>query len=182
MDHGRDRTSARTDLTRVSVKFVLKERVQGCRNSSKTPFPHRSGEGNFCGDFPLTGYPPADVKSWEKIIKICQEFGLNGIRFYSWCPPEAAFTAADELSFYLQPECGMRSPFSSASVYPRMLEDETERLLKAFDTPPSFILFHRAMNRADVMRGSRRSGQPPITRAISGAFTLPAPAGANRSK
>src|SRR5262249_38743662 len=56
---------------------------------------------HFGGDFPLTGYPAMDVASWKKIIRACQEHGLNGMRFHSWCPPEAAFTAADELGFYL---------------------------------------------------------------------------------
>ncbi len=92
------------------------------------------------GDFPLTGYPATDVASWKKIIRVCQDYGLNGIRFHSWCPPDAAFTAADEMGFYLQPECGMWSPFNPGSVYTRFLEDETARLLKAFGNHPSFIL------------------------------------------
>jgi len=61
------------------------------------------------GGFPLTGYPATDVATWNRIIGICKTWGLNGRRFHSWCPPDAAFTAADELGFYLQPECGMRS-------------------------------------------------------------------------
>jgi beta-galactosidase/beta-glucuronidase len=51
------------------------------------------------GGFPLTGYPAADLATWKRIIAICKEWGLNGMRFHSWCPPEAAFTAADELGF-----------------------------------------------------------------------------------
>jgi len=62
---------------------------------------------HFGGDFPLTGYPPTDVNSWKKIFQTCKDYGLNHMRFHSWCPPEAAFTAADELGFYLQVECGM---------------------------------------------------------------------------
>ena len=49
------------------------------------------------GDFPLTGYPAMDVAAWKKIIQTCKDYGLNGFRFHSWCPPEAAFQAADEL-------------------------------------------------------------------------------------
>ena len=59
------------------------------------------------GGFPLTGYPATDVATWKRIIGICKTWGLNGMRFHSWCPPEAAFTAGDELGFYFQPECGM---------------------------------------------------------------------------
>ena len=54
-----------------------------------------------CCIFPLTGYPPTDVDAWKRLIRICQAHGLNHIRFHSWCPPEAAFAAADELGFYL---------------------------------------------------------------------------------
>lgn len=54
--------------------------------------------------FPLTGYAPMDEPSWERIFKICKSFGLNHMRFHSYCPPEAAFKAADKIGFYLQPE------------------------------------------------------------------------------
>jgi hypothetical protein len=54
--------------------------------------------------FPLTGYPPTDVESWRKILGIYKAHGLNGIRFHSWTPPEAVFTAADELGLYVQSE------------------------------------------------------------------------------
>jgi beta-galactosidase len=92
------------------------------------------------GDFPLTGYPATDVASWKKIIQTCKNFGLNHIRFHSWCPPEAAFTAADELGFYLQPECGMWNAFSPGSPTAKMLEDETSRIVKAYGNHPSFLL------------------------------------------
>jgi beta-galactosidase len=94
---------------------------------------------HFGGDFPLTGYPPTDVASWKKMIKVCQDYGLNGMRFHSWCPPDAAFTAADELGFYLQPECGMWNDFKSPEIQQR-LQDETARLLAAYGNHPSFIL------------------------------------------
>jgi beta-galactosidase len=54
--------------------------------------------------FPLTGYPPTDVESWKHILRIYKSHGLNGIRFHSWTPPDAAFTAADELGIYIQSE------------------------------------------------------------------------------
>ena len=54
--------------------------------------------------FPETGYPPTDKESWLKIFQKCKEYGLNHMRFHSYCPPEAAFQAADEVGFYLQPE------------------------------------------------------------------------------
>jgi hypothetical protein len=99
---------------------------------------------HFGLDFPLTGYPATDVESWKKIIRRCQEFGLNGIRFHSCCPPEAAFTAADELGFYLQAECGLWAPVSKDGVFTRYLEEETPLLLKAYGNHPSFVLFSPA--------------------------------------
>ncbi len=91
------------------------------------------------GEFPLTGYPAMDVGSWKKIIQTCKDYGLNGIRFHSWCPPEAAFEAADEMGFYLQPECGLWSDFGSPEMQ-QWLNDETTRLLAAYGNHPSFIL------------------------------------------
>lgn len=75
-------------------------------------------------DFPLTGYPATDVESWKQIIRRCREFGLNGIRFHSCCPPEAAFAAAEELGIYLQAECGLWAPFYKDGTFPRYLEEE----------------------------------------------------------
>jgi hypothetical protein len=92
------------------------------------------------GDFPLTGYPPTDVEYWKKIIRICQSWGLNHIRFHSFCPTEAAFVAADELGFYLQPEPGMWNEISPGTPMERMLYLETERMIRAYGNHPSFML------------------------------------------
>ena len=55
-----------------------------------------------CAIFPLTGYPPTDVPAWQRIFRILKSYGLNFMRFHSWCPPEAAFAAADIEGVYLQ--------------------------------------------------------------------------------
>jgi beta-galactosidase len=94
------------------------------------------------GGFPLTGYPATDVATWKRIISVCKEWGLNGIRFHSWCPPEAAFTAGDELGFYFQPECGMWNSFDPEGKMLAVLNDETARLLKAYGNHPSLILLN----------------------------------------
>ena len=54
--------------------------------------------------FPMTGFPPTDEESWIIIFRKCKEYGLNHVRFHSYCPPEAAFAAADKVGIYLQPE------------------------------------------------------------------------------
>lgn len=94
------------------------------------------------GGFPLTGYPATDVATWKRIIGICKEWGLNGIRFHSWCPPEAAFTAGDELGFYFQPECGMWNSFDTDKKMLNVLNDETAKLLKAYGNHPSLVLLN----------------------------------------
>src|SRR6185312_12821123 len=95
---------------------------------------------HFGGDFPLTGYPPTDVESWKKIFQTCKNYGLNHMRFHSWCPPEAAFTAADELGFYLQIECGMWNEFSPGGAMEKQLYSETERIIRDFGNHPSLML------------------------------------------
>ena len=64
--------------------------------------------GNLdCVHFPLTGYPSCEVEDWERIFSIYKEYGLNHARFHSWCPPEAAFRAANRLGIYLQAEASI---------------------------------------------------------------------------
>jgi len=92
------------------------------------------------GDFPLTGYPPTDVKAWSALFETAKKWGLNHMRFHSWCPPEAAFEAADQIGFYLQPEPGMWNEISPGTPMERMLYEETDRMIRAYGNHPSFML------------------------------------------
>jgi hypothetical protein len=116
------------EIKAEGIDFVLNGKVINLRGT------------HYGGDFPLTGYPATDVASWKKIIQTCKDYGLNHMRFHSWCPPDAAFQAADELGFYLAPECGMWNPFSPGSPMSKMLEDETARIMHAYGNHPSFLL------------------------------------------
>ncbi|HEX2983963.1 MAG TPA: glycoside hydrolase family 2 TIM barrel-domain containing protein, partial [Ignavibacteriales bacterium] len=95
-----------------------------------------------CAVFPKTGYPSMDVEEWRRIFKKCKEYGLNHMRFHSWCPPEAAFEAADELGFYLYVECSSWANFGSAlgdgKPIDQYIIDESERIIKAYGNHPSF--------------------------------------------
>jgi hypothetical protein len=93
-----------------------------------------------CCIFPLTGYPPTDVASWKRLIGTCQAYGLNHIRFHSWCPPEAAFVAADELGFYLSVEVASWCTVGDGKPIDSWLYDEAARILKAYGNHPSFML------------------------------------------
>ena len=64
--------------------------------------------GNLdCVHFPLTGYPSCKLEDWERIFRIYKDYGLNHARFHSWCPPEAAFKAANRIGIYLQAEASI---------------------------------------------------------------------------
>ncbi len=93
-----------------------------------------------CAIFPLTGYPATDVASWRRIMKVIKAHGLNHIRFHSWCPPEAAFVAADEEGVYFQVECGLWATFGKENGVEEWLERETERIVRAFGNHPSFVM------------------------------------------
>lgn len=54
--------------------------------------------------FPKTGYAPTDVNSWLDVMKTAKSYGINHYRFHTCCPPDAAFTAADMLGIYMEPE------------------------------------------------------------------------------
>ena len=95
-----------------------------------------------CCIFPLTGHPPMDKPGWEKVMKAAREWGLNHLRFHSWCPPKAAFEVADELGFYLQVEL----PLWSLTVGKRAdtnqyLYEEADRIIAEYGNHPSFCLF-----------------------------------------
>ncbi|MBQ8822539.1 MAG: hypothetical protein IJZ82_07845 [Lachnospiraceae bacterium] len=96
---------------------------------------------HFGGDYPLTGHPETDIAWWEKLMDTVKSYGLNFIRCHSYCPPEAAFLAADRAGVYLQPECGMWNIFEEGNGMMPVLEKETVRILEQFGHHPSFVLF-----------------------------------------
>ena len=96
-----------------------------------------------CCIFPLTGHPPTDVESWKRIIKIAKGYGLNLMRFHSYCPPEAAFIAGDELGFYFQVEtcwANQSTTIGDGKPVDQWVYDETARILHAYGNHPSFLL------------------------------------------
>ncbi len=97
-----------------------------------------------CCIFPGTGHPPTDVESWKHIIGVAKSYGLNLFRFHSWCPPEAAFVAGDELGFYCQVEAAswpnQSTTLGDGQPVDAWLEAETDRILRAYGNHPSFLL------------------------------------------
>ena len=89
-----------------------------------------------CAMFPLTGYPSTDIAYWKKEFTAIKAHGLNHVRFHSWCPPEAAFAAADEVGIYLLVEHAWTAP-EKAGAY---LMSEAERVVKTYGNHPSFAM------------------------------------------
>lgn len=93
-----------------------------------------------CCVFPKTGYPPTEVGPWKQLFRRCQEFGLNHVRFHSYCPPEAAFAAADELGVYLQPEAACWTEVGDGEPVDDWIFAETQRILDEYGNHPSFVM------------------------------------------
>ncbi|MEG0369692.1 MAG: hypothetical protein RR593_06790, partial [Hungatella sp.] len=96
---------------------------------------------HYGGEYPLTGYPSTDPVWWQKLMNTVREWGFNFIRCHSYCPPKAAFEAADEAGVYLQVECGMWNIFCEEIPMLDILHKETRRILTQFGHHPSFVLF-----------------------------------------
>src|SRR5439155_25312406 len=97
-----------------------------------------------CAVFPLTGFPATDIDTWLAIFKKCKSYGLNHIRFHSWCPPEAAFEAADRTGFYLHIECSswanQGAVIGDGTPLDEYIYEESRRIVAAFGNHPSFCI------------------------------------------
>ncbi len=94
--------------------------------------------------FPLTGHPPMDVEGWRRIFKILKQWGLNHMRFHSYCPPDACFTAADEEGIYLQAELPLwvgDLGRSDDKVRCSWVREEARRIMESYGNHPSLVLF-----------------------------------------
>ena len=89
--------------------------------------------------WPLTGHVEMSVEGWMKYLGTCKEYGINHVRFHSWCPPEAAFVAADSLGIYLQPELPFWGSFDKKDErLMAFLHQEGENILREYGHHPSF--------------------------------------------
>ena len=104
--------------------------------------------GNIdCCVYPYTGYPPMDLKTWKDIMTTTKAYGLNHVRFHSWCPPDAAFEAADQLGVYLQIEGPVwmddwtEYPVGRYEEHYRYLPEEAKRIIDTYSIHPSFCIY-----------------------------------------
>lgn len=94
-----------------------------------------------CAIFPKTGYPPMNEMEWARIFNICKAHGLNHVRFHSWCPPRAAFRAADRTGVYIQVEGGGWCTVGNGGEFDRWIYAESDRILAEYGNHPSFVMY-----------------------------------------
>lgn len=93
-----------------------------------------------CSIFPLTGYPPTDREGWRKAMGTAKAYGLNHIRFHSYCPPKAAFEVADELGLILHVETPIWAFLGTDPALDRYIRVEAERIVDEYGNHPSFMM------------------------------------------
>ncbi len=92
--------------------------------------------------FPLTAYADMSREGWRRYLQICKKYGLNHIRFHSWCPPKACMEMADSMGVYLEielPLWGTINKDDERSV--KFLEAEAANILDNYANHPSVVLF-----------------------------------------
>jgi hypothetical protein len=110
------------------TQFVINDRLTFLRGTLE------------CSIFPLTGYPDMSVEGWVRIIRIAKAHGLNHMRFHSWCPPKAAFEAADRMGFIFHVECPAWATIGNGKPIDKFIYAEGDRILKAYGNHPSFCM------------------------------------------
>ena len=132
--------------------------------------------------WPLTGAAPMEMEPWRRYFATLKEYGLNHVRFHSWCPPEAAFEAADEAGFYLQPEFGaFGGSFAKDARLRAFCLAESKRIIDAYGNHPSFVMFTLGnecgggrKERAEIVRALRAHDPRPLYAiATNGDFMHP---------
>jgi len=185
-----------TDLREID--FGLREFVRkGTQFSVNGRTIFLRGKHDACV-FPLTGYAPMSVDEWVGVLRIAKSYGINHYRFHSWCPPAAAFAAADIVGIYMQPELPnwqafgeppknadgdveIRNSSSPGARHADYLLAEGKRILQAFANHPSFVMFalgnelagSRAAMRAVVSEYKRFDPRPLYAQGSNNFFWEP---------
>jgi len=114
------------------------------------------------GGFPLTGHPALDVAAWRNIFRTCKDYGLNHVRYHSFCPPDAAFAAADEEGILLLAELPYWGQVGADWAGTPFLRAELQRILDAYGNHPSFALLSMGNEHSgdwDVLAGFVAEGK-----------------------
>ena len=125
----------------ATVTFGMRKlEVEGRRMKLNGHYIFLRGKHDACV-FPLTGYAPMDVESWEKVLRKAKAYGINHYRFHSWAPPKAAFEAADRVGIYMAPELPLWGTIDpSRTALNEFLRREGSMLLNWCGNAPSFCM------------------------------------------
>ena len=138
----KDKTSGKTDVRTTS--FGMREFKAAGKQLQINGQPTFLRGTLECAIFPKTGYPATDLKEWLRIFNVCRAHGLNNMRFHSWCPPEAAFRAADQTGFYLHVECSswanQSTTIGDGKPFDKYLYEESQRMVEQYGNHPSFCM------------------------------------------
>ncbi len=95
-----------------------------------------------CNIYPIEGHPPMQKAEWIKVLNTAKSYGLNHIRYHSWCPPKAAFEVADSLGMYVQAELPLWS-LTVGKDKPTLdfLKEEAQKMITNYGNHPSFCFW-----------------------------------------
>ncbi len=131
----------------ASVQFGLRD-FKACRDHFELngiPLMLRGKHDGLV--FPLEGAAPTDPEPWRERFRILKQWGINHVRFHTCCPPDAAFTAADEAGIFMEPELPFWGTIDAegGEKYNRAEQEylirEGLRICRAFGNHPSFVMF-----------------------------------------
>ncbi len=130
------------DHDNQKVNFGLRDfKAEGTQFTINNELTFLRGKHDACV-FPLTAHVPMDVDSWRHYFQVCKEYGINHVRFHSWCPPKACFEAADIEGIYLQPELPFWGSLTRSEDYlSSFLMKEGINIQNEFGNHASFVLF-----------------------------------------
>lgn len=98
-----------------------------------------------CCTFPLTGFPSFERSYWKRVFQVYKDYGLNHVRFHSWCPPDVAFQVADEMGIYCYVECSswanQSTTIGDGKGIDSFIYQESEAIVREYGNHPSFCLF-----------------------------------------
>ncbi len=95
-----------------------------------------------CGMFPEEGHTPMDVERWADILRKYQAYGVNCVRFHSWCPPEELFETADACGMLVIAELSDWDPHHAleSEVAFAYYQTELQEILYFYGNHPSFVM------------------------------------------